>query len=48
MTTFPARALLGTVTWQAGIGCLVGAILISIAARLVWRLALRSYTSASS
>ena len=48
MTTFPARALLGTVTWQAGIGCLVGALLVSIVARLVWRLALRSYTSASS
>lgn len=48
MTTFPARALLGTVTWQAGIGCLVGALLVSVVARLVWRLALRSYTSASS
>jgi ABC-2 type transport system permease protein len=48
MTTYPARALLGTLTWRAGLGCLVGAAAVAVIARLVWRRALRSYTSASS
>jgi len=48
MTTYPAMALLGTLTLRAGLGCLGGAALLAVVARLVWRLALRSYTSASS
>ncbi len=48
MTTYPARALLGTLTLTGGLLALVGAVAVAALARLVWRLALRSYTSASS
>lgn len=48
MTTYPAMALLGTLTWRAGLACVGGALVLALLARAVWRLALRSYTSASS
>ncbi|MGE0547243.1 MAG: ABC transporter permease [Kofleriaceae bacterium] len=48
MTTFPAMALLGTVTSTVVIGSLAGAIALLVLSRLVWRSAIRNYTSASS
>lgn len=48
MTTYPAQALLGTLTGAAALACLGTAAIVAIVARVVWRLALRSYTSASS
>lgn len=48
MTTYPAEALLGTLTPLLFVGTLVGAFLFSSVARIVWIRALRHYTSASS
>lgn len=48
MTTYPAMAMLGQLTWRAGLACLGAALIFSLLARGVWKLALRSYTSASS
>ncbi|MGE0868794.1 MAG: ABC transporter permease [Kofleriaceae bacterium] len=48
MTTFPAMALLGTATSTVAIGSLVGAFSLVVVSRLVWRSAIRNYTSASS
>jgi ABC-2 type transport system permease protein len=48
MTTFPAMALLGTLDAEHAIGTIVGAIAMLVISRLVWRSAIRSYTSASS
>ncbi|MEZ4403430.1 MAG: ABC-2 family transporter protein [Kofleriaceae bacterium] len=48
MTTYPAQAMLGTLTGGAALACLAGALGLAAVSRLVWRLALRSYTSASS
>ena len=48
MTTYPAMALLGHLTLRTGAACLAGALAMTALSRLVWRLALRSYTSASS
>ena len=48
MTTFPAMALLGMLRAQQVAGTLVGAAILLALGRLVWRAALRSYTSASS
>ena len=48
MTTFPAMALLGMLHVQQIAGTLVGAAILLVLGRLVWRAALRSYTSASS
>ena len=48
MTTYPAMALLGKLTLRTGLACVGAAVVAALLARLVWRLALRSYTSASS
>ena len=48
MTTFPAMALLGTLSARATVGTIVGALLMLVASRMIWRAAIRSYTSASS
>jgi ABC-2 type transport system permease protein len=48
MTTYPAEALLGTLTLQLFVGTLVGALIFSSVARFVWTRALGHYTSASS
>ena len=48
MTTVPARALLGTWSWDEVIGAIAGATAFAVTARLVWLRALSQYTSASS
>ncbi len=48
MTTFPAQALLGTITPLTLASSLGGAVLFAFAARLVWLQSIRKYTSASS
>jgi ABC-2 type transport system permease protein len=48
MTTFPAKALLGDLeAWQS-LATAGGSLLLLVLSRLVWRTAIRSYTSASS
>ncbi len=48
MTTFPAMALLGQLSLRMVAATIGGAALLLVVSRLVWRLAIRSYTSASS
>ena len=48
MTTYPARALLGTMDARTALAALGGSIGFAVLARLVWRRALAHYTSASS
>jgi ABC-2 type transport system permease protein len=48
MTTFPAMALLGQLSASAALGSLGGALALAAVSRLVWRRAIRGYTSASS
>ena len=48
MTTFPAMALLGRLPLRTALGTVAGAIGLLVVGRLVWRAAIRSYTSASS
>lgn len=48
MTTFPAMALLGTLEGSAAIATIGGTLALLVISRLVWRGAIRSYTSASS
>jgi ABC-2 type transport system permease protein len=48
MTTFPAMALLGILHVRQIVGTIVGAAVLLAVSRLVWRAAIRSYTSASS
>jgi ABC-2 type transport system permease protein len=48
MTTFPAEALLGRLSAEKALATVGGALALAIVSRLVWRLAIRSYTSASS
>lgn len=48
MTTFPAMALLGTLDAERALATLGGAALLLLISRLVWRTAIRNYTSASS
>ena len=48
MTTYPAMALLGTLDARAAAGTVAGALAMFVASRLIWRSAIRSYTSASS
>lgn len=48
MTTYPAMALLGTLSATTAVGALAGAAAMLAAARACWRTALRGYTSASS
>ncbi len=48
MTTYPALALLGRLSTQTALGALAGTVVFALAARLVWRLSIGKYTSASS
>jgi len=48
MTTFPAKALLGELDAKAALATIGGALVLVVVSRLVWRLAIRNYTSASS
>jgi ABC-2 type transport system permease protein len=48
MTSFPAMALLGTLSLHTAIASLAGSAAFFLLARSVWSLAIRSYTSASS
>jgi ABC-2 type transport system permease protein len=48
MTTLPASALLGRLDAAGAAGTVGGALALFAASRLVWKIAIRSYTSASS
>jgi ABC-2 type transport system permease protein len=48
MTTFPAMALLGTLDARHTIAMLAGVAAMVVISRIVWRAAIRNYTSASS
>jgi ABC-2 type transport system permease protein len=48
MTTFPAMALLGTLDVRTALATIAGALAMLVLSRLVWRAAIRNYTSASS
>jgi ABC-2 type transport system permease protein len=48
MTTFPAMAMLGRLDAQTALATIGGALGLLVVSRLVWRTAIRSYTSASS
>lgn len=48
MTTFPAMALLGRLDGETAIATVAGAAAMLVLSRLVWRSAIRNYTSASS
>jgi len=48
MTTFPAMALLGTLSPRTAVLSLAGALAFTILARAVWLIAISKYTSASS
>lgn len=48
MTTFPAMAILGRLDTETALATVGGSIGLLVASRLVWRAAIRSYTSASS
>lgn len=48
MTTYPAMALLGTLSARTALFATCGALAIALTARLVWRTAIGHYTSASS
>ncbi len=48
MTTYPAMALLGTLGRTTALATIGGSIALLVISRLVWRAAIRNYTSASS
>ena len=48
MTTFPAMALLGTLSLKTALATVGGAGAMLMVSRLVWNAAIRNYTSASS
>jgi len=48
MTTFPSMALLGTLDPRTALATVGGAAALLVLSRLVWRAAIRNYTSASS
>jgi ABC-2 type transport system permease protein len=48
MTTYPAMAILGTLDGEVALLSLAGALVFSAMARMLWRAAIGSYTSASS
>jgi ABC-2 type transport system permease protein len=48
MTTYPARALLGQLRAETALAVCGGTLGLLVLSRLVWRKAIRSYTSASS
>jgi viologen exporter family transport system permease protein len=48
MTTYPAKALLGRLTWPTAALALAGGAIFAVLARQVWKRAVGFYTSASS
>jgi len=48
LTTVPAEAASGTLTWAWGVGALAVAVVLLAASQALWRFALANYTSASS
>jgi ABC-2 type transport system permease protein len=48
MTTYPAMALLGRLDARTAVATALGSIAMLVVSRLVWRAAIRNYTSASS
>jgi ABC-2 type transport system permease protein len=48
MTTYPAKALLGELDARAALATVSGSLALLVVSRVVWRTAIRSYTSASS
>jgi ABC-2 type transport system permease protein len=48
MTTYPALALLGRLSLSTALGAVAGTVVFTLAARLVWKLSIGKYTSASS
>jgi ABC-2 type transport system permease protein len=48
MTTYPAMALIGTLEARTAILALAASLGFALIARLIWRVAIRHYTSASS
>jgi ABC-2 type transport system permease protein len=48
MTTYPAMALLGTLDARTALATAAGTFALLVVSRLVWRTAIRNYTSASS
>jgi ABC-2 type transport system permease protein len=48
MTTYPAMALLGRLDTRTALATAAGSLVLLALSRLVWRMAIRSYTSASS
>jgi ABC-2 type transport system permease protein len=48
MTTYPAEALLGTLSARTAALSVVGSLIFATAARAVWKRAIARYTSASS
>lgn len=48
MTTYPARALLGTLQPEVALGAIGGSAAFFVASRMIWKRALGRYTSASS
>lgn len=48
MTTYPAKAMLGELDAESAFATLGGAFVLLAIGRIVWRTAIRSYTSASS
>ncbi len=48
MTTYPALALLGRLELRAGLATVGGTLALAVLSRVVWRIAIRNYTSASS
>jgi ABC-2 type transport system permease protein len=48
MTTFPAMALLGRLDAKSAVGTIAGAFAMLVISRMLWRSAIRNYTSASS
>jgi ABC-2 type transport system permease protein len=48
MTTYPAMAILGRLDLATGAACLAGSLALIVVSRTIWKIAIRSYTSASS
>lgn len=48
MTTYPAMALLGLLDARTALATIAGSLALLVLSRLIWRTAIRSYTSASS
>jgi len=48
IATVPAKALTGKLTWELFVGSIIAAVLSFIVSRLIWKFALKRYSSASS